>query len=151
MEFEMRISDCSSDVCYSDLELEVDEHFLAGGFQRRQQLEEAGRHQQLHADLVEAGCVAERRDELARISGGRHIERDDQTVLYGNHERSGDKRIADCRRARDARQPRHRSTPFGNRIGKARSEEPTSELQSLMRLSYAVFSLKKKKKQIIKK
>src|SRR3546814_5795143 len=100
--------------------LEVDEHFLAVGFQRRQQLEEAGRHQQLHADLVEAGCVAERRDELARISGGRHTERDDQTVLYGNHERSGDKRI--------------------------RSEEHTSELQSLMSISYAVFCLKKKNK-----
>src|SRR3546814_3691014 len=32
-------------------------------------------------------------------------------------------------------------TPFGN----ARSEEHTSELQSLMRISYAVFCLKKKK------
>src|SRR3546814_4703206 len=32
----------------------------------------------------------------------------------------------------------------------ARSEEHTSELQSLMRISYAVFCLKKKKKQIQK-
>src|SRR3546814_8597819 len=31
---------------------------------------------------------------------------------------------------------------------RARSEEHTSELQSLMRISYAVFCLKKKKKQI---
>src|SRR3546814_3961191 len=31
------------------------------------------------------------------------------------------------------------------RVGKARSEEHTSELQSLMRISYAVFCLKKKK------
>src|SRR3546814_9010876 len=31
-----------------------------------------------------------------------------------------------------------------------RSEEHTSELQSLMRISYAVFCLKKKKKQLIK-
>src|SRR3546814_9773593 len=31
-------------------------------------------------------------------------------------------------------------------IGKLRSEEHTSELQSLMRISYAVFCLKKKKK-----
>src|SRR3546814_1044146 len=30
-------------------------------------------------------------------------------------------------------------------VGKARSEEHTSELQSLMRISYAVFCLKKKK------
>src|SRR3546814_1163628 len=31
------------------------------------------------------------------------------------------------------------------KVGHARSEEHTSELQSLMRISYAVFSLKKKK------
>src|SRR3546814_7525058 len=35
--------------------------------------------------------------------------------------------------------------PFAR--GHARSEEHTSELQSLMRISYAVFCLKKKKKQ----
>src|SRR3546814_4205714 len=34
---------------------------------------------------------------------------------------------------------------------KARSEEHTSELQSLMRISYAVFCLKKKNKTITKK
>src|SRR3546814_7832074 len=37
--------------------------------------------------------------------------------------------------------------PFGlaaEQIGKSRSEEHTSELQSLMRISYAVFCLKKK-------
>src|SRR3546814_9462904 len=37
------------------------------------------------------------------------------------------------------------------RRGVRRSEEHTSELQSLMRISYAVFCLKKKKKQYIKK
>src|SRR3546814_6613297 len=36
------------------------------------------------------------------------------------------------------------STALGN--GSIRSEEHTSELQSLMRISYAVFCLKKKKK-----
>src|SRR3546814_7960222 len=34
-------------------------------------------------------------------------------------------------------------------VAAVRSEEHTSELQSLMRISYAVFCLKKKKKQII--
>src|SRR3546814_3741089 len=34
-----------------------------------------------------------------------------------------------------------------NRTNQARSEEHTSELQSLMRISYAVFCLKKKKKK----
>src|SRR3546814_8329301 len=36
----------------------------------------------------------------------------------------------------------------GNGIDTARSEEHTSELQSLMRISYAVFCLKKKKQTI---
>src|SRR3546814_1074939 len=36
------------------------------------------------------------------------------------------------------------------RIGEKRSEEHTSELQSLMRISYAVFCLKKKKTKIHK-
>src|SRR3546814_4422114 len=35
----------------------------------------------------------------------------------------------------------------GQRLGAGRSEEHTSELQSLMRISYAVFCLKKKKKK----
>src|SRR3546814_5145311 len=39
--------------------------------------------------------------------------------------------------------PRHRA----RRDGRRRSEEHTSELQSLMRISYAVFCLKKKNKK----
>src|SRR3546814_8645871 len=43
-----------------------------------------------------------------------------------------------------------RSVPARHRLcAGMRSEEHTSELQSLMRISYAVFCLKKKKKQII--
>src|SRR3546814_4482941 len=38
-------------------------------------------------------------------------------------------------------------TPEAARDGRARSEEHTSELQSLMRISYAVFCLKKKKRE----
>src|SRR3546814_9031447 len=44
-------------------------------------------------------------------------------------------------RARHANGPVRRLCP-----GRIRSEEHTSELQSLMRISYAVFCLKKKKK-----
>src|SRR3546814_8913719 len=40
------------------------------------------------------------------------------------------------------------ATPQGDRF-RFRSEEHTSELQSLMRISYAVFCLKKQKKTII--
>src|SRR3546814_3857197 len=40
-----------------------------------------------------------------------------------------------------------RQASSGNGITPSRSEEHTSELQSLMRISYAVFCLKKKKKE----
>src|SRR3546814_7617050 len=40
----------------------------------------------------------------------------------------------------------HREFGFGEVIEQSRSEEHTSELQSLMRISYAVFCLKKKNK-----
>src|SRR3546814_18889346 len=36
-----------------------------------------------------------------------------------------------------------------NRMGRRRSEEHTSELQSLMRISYAVFCLKKKSQKVL--
>src|SRR3546814_1024811 len=42
---------------------------------------------------------------------------------------------------------RKRGKISGPAFGGLRSEEHTSELQSLMRISYAVFCLKKKKKQ----
>src|SRR3546814_8892097 len=44
--------------------------------------------------------------------------------------------------------PVHQGTPCASRFTRTtRSEEHTSELQSLMRISYAVFCLKKKKQQ----
>src|SRR3546814_11595728 len=60
------------------------------------------------------------------------------------HGRSG--RRAGWRRParRGPRSPRGRPVP-GGAARRARSEEHTSELQSLMRISYAVFCLKKKK------
>src|SRR3546814_7436878 len=57
-------------------------------------------------------------------------------------------------RLRRTLHPRHAVAPPGDRgtgrTGRGRSEEHTSELQSLMRISYAVFCLKKKKKIIHK-
>src|SRR3546814_4704673 len=46
-----------------------------------------------------------------------------------------------------AKSPAMKLTPetMGERVNASRSEEHTSELQSLMRISYAVFCLKKKK------
>src|SRR3546814_2203173 len=54
----------------------------------------------------------------------------------------GAARPAEARRLRPAAHPR---LPTRRRGAAARSEEHTSELQSLMRISYAVFCLKKKK------
>src|SRR3546814_4779179 len=51
-------------------------------------------------------------------------------------------------RAASARTAAISSAPWGLTSAAARSEEHTSELQSLMRISYAVFCLKKKKTQL---
>src|SRR3546814_9553963 len=60
--------------------------------------------------------------------------------------------VAQRRCASEDRPPRHLAPvpsrdPIRPADGNARSEEHTSELQSLMRISYAVFCLKKKKKK----
>src|SRR3546814_10557456 len=54
--------------------------------------------------------------------------------------RAGEARLAGARRHGDGGDRRQKQSPH------RRSEEHTSELQSLMRISYAVFCLKKKKK-----
>src|SRR3546814_3900889 len=43
--------------------------------------------------------------------------------------------------------PKRIASQSASRVDASRSEEHTSELQSLMRISYAVFCLKKKKKR----
>src|SRR3546814_4986844 len=132
----MRISDWSSDVCSSDLPGPVRVRVMgAGGDQRRLRAEEclaqsvrierlqqivldAARHQiAIEANIVDAaGCDHDR----ARLA---HLRQRVDVI----------DRIAGFRQIDD----QHRG---------ARSEEHTSELQSLMRISYAVFCLKKKKK-----
>src|SRR3546814_4397880 len=114
----MRISDWSSDVCSSDLDLLVGEfHHLA----------------RLHVDevvvmlfrplLIARPAIA----EVVPLQDARLLEELHRAVHGGN----GDPGIA----------------LDGTLIDEldVRSEEHTSELQSLMRISYAVFCLKKKK------
>src|SRR3546814_7019300 len=64
----------------------------------------------------------------------------------------GDSPDAAAARCRSARPPPDRNASRmdrrSGRLAAVRSEEHTSELQSLMRISYAVFCLKKKKKHI---
>src|SRR3546814_2788310 len=86
-----------------------------------------------HGRLVDAG-PCEQRWRVARDVDGESAE---QRPV--NRPRKAE-RPADPAEAQDLLQPAH----FGNA---GRSEEHTSELQSLMRISYAVFCLKKKDKK----
>src|SRR3546814_10905082 len=81
-------------------------------------------------------AVDERRGLLERVLAG--ADRDDVGVVV----------LAGELRGRDA--PHQRRAHAAHLVGRdlLRSEEHTSELQSLMRISYAVFCLKKKTKHI---
>src|SRR3546814_1863387 len=57
-------------------------------------------------------------------------------------------RCAACNRIADRGNLHQHCRPGGQTAQGTRSEEHTSELQSLMRISYAVFCLKKKKNDI---
>src|SRR3546814_6380400 len=124
----MRISDWSSDVCSSDL---LGVEFLVV-HQALVAFERAG-------DAVAAGPFA------AVAVGGAHIAVDVEAPVDGRAIGAGAVQrvhVPDCDVAGIEVQG-HRA-----RWVDTRSEEHTSELQSLMRSSYAVFCLKKKKHPI---
>src|SRR3546814_8079806 len=112
----MRISDWSSDVCSSDL------HRLARDCEGRNSISRIRRGSRLRADRWPQGERTYRRGA-------------------GNHRLLA--RLPSRRRA-VRRDLRARLPPFEDPAPNSRSEEHTSELQSLMRISYAVFCLKKK-------
>src|SRR3546814_18986927 len=119
------------------------------------------------AALARTGLLRSRLPESRRLRrfgdrpGGVAAPHDDPPAVHGNGE-EGDRHVASrtsrrgsgsdgCPRARVHR-PADRRTAAGLVIAAAtsfpsieRSEEHTSELQSLMRISYAVFCLQKKK------
>src|SRR3546814_7430116 len=121
----MRISDWSSDVCSSDLS--------ANRWNARHHWRHARRRvpggsfpgQQAHADRV-----AHRHHFAA--AGGAAVGAD------------GDVGALKLRRQREHVARLQRGQVADAHLEEARSEEQTSELQSLMRISYAVFCLKKK-------
>src|SRR3546814_8385378 len=131
--YEMRISDWSSDVCSSDLAIWP--LSLKAGRSRERRKVWAFHNRPYHARY--ASC---RMSFNACCSAG-------QAVDWNSPQRG--KR---CLRRPAGRLPPLRTyvASFPNRMakpcsGSRRSEEHTSELQSLMRISYAVFCLKKKK------
>src|SRR3546814_3810469 len=124
-EYELRISDWSSDVCASDLGPS------STSTPRCATLSATPACAMLLPPLPpQAACR-----DAASMPGRWNLPR---TTGAENHDRGG-------------APARLRAGPAGGthrRLVAARSEEHTSELQSLMRISYAVFCLKKKKKQI---
>src|SRR3546814_9069625 len=120
--YEMRISDWSSDVCSSDLALRPAQEFDA-------------------LDVVEIG-IEDRRiavggdRQFVDIDGDRALEAG--TIAVGVD--AARREIVEI-----LRRPVDDDTRRVLRDALIRSEEHTSELQSLMRISYAVFCLKKKK------
>src|SRR3546814_1617978 len=134
----MRISDWSSDVCSSDLVgIELDQTAL-----RRAYI--VWRHH-------EQGIGARARRELGQDdrlgmrlrARGRH----DGNPLVNDIDRALDQLVALIERQRGRFRRRAVDDDAMRSVAhlKLRSEEHTSELQSLMRISYAVFCLKKKK------
>src|SRR3546814_2327653 len=120
----MRISDWSSDVCSSDLDQEL--HTTAAWWQLPQAV-------LLHA-------FASKQDALDGFLGAAHALHVVATVAVMADARDLQKSVGNGDGAWFA-------TQDGDGRGRARddrSEEHTSELQSLMRISYAVFCLKKK-------
>src|SRR3546814_9392358 len=126
----MRISDWSSDVCSSDLDRRI-ERLREGGIVFHENFE-VGRDATLEqlrarhdAILVATGVYKPRAIRAPGIGSAGVVEALDY-LIASNRKSYGD------------------AVP-------AKSEEHTSELQSLMRISYAGFCLKKKKKHKQKK
>src|SRR3546814_2273481 len=122
----MRISDWSSDVCSSDLPAD---HRRAG----------EGRSERQNRVPRTAGAERRKRRGRALEPGG------GQGGQVQRFPRSALCRRADHRGVDGGGGARRGARSGGDR--QSRSEEHTSELQSLMRISYAVFCLKKKQKR----
>src|SRR3546814_2011316 len=120
----MRISDWSSDVCSSDLELV---HSRTTPPDRPRALRRPARHHHRRRLRPRAGPAPElHRPRPGRLRPRPRLRR--RTLRLGP------------RRPPPPHRPPRRAV-----LQPVRSEEHTSELQSLMRISYAVFCLKKKK------
>src|SRR3546814_2313063 len=125
----MRISDWSSDVCSSDLPRHRQREQIAAlaGGEGVDLVDDDRPHLREHRETV--GIAQQQRQRFRR--GQQDLRRPRALA-----------RLAVARRVAGARLDADVEPHFLDR----RSEEHTSELQSLMRISYAVFCLKKKKK-----
>src|SRR3546814_9976210 len=129
----MRISDWSSDVCSSDLVVERDAH-----------VDRQYANQDTDDLLFVDGTDTQQAGDQERRRNGRQIDK------HRPARQDGAALLLACQLGQSS----HRALPVelgyvgrreAGQAGRdpARSEEHTSELQSLMRISYAVFCLKK--------
>src|SRR3546814_9057071 len=129
----MRISDWSSDVCSSDLAIEC------------------GIHRPIFCDIEHAYVVALARQSAQDFTGSVFIiVCNDDAIPFQRHAPAYVTADPAGGAHNNGSAPFHRHG-FGNIHHRLlRSEEHTSELQSLMRISYAVFCLKKNTHNTIK-
>src|SRR3546814_8622791 len=129
----MRMSDWSYDVCSSNL-FDVADDGNAGASGGGRQRMDVERHARRHDQRIEAERLQIRSAEIDEFRPPGSLSGSLVVVPGDNVGPARDKRAHRCQPG--SRQPEH-GIAF-------RSEEHTSELQSLMRISYAVFCLKKK-------
>src|SRR3546814_9443257 len=147
----MRISDWSSDVCSSDLDQEAVEQEAphAGLGEQFAVVVQRGRRRQQRRREVRglAGLHERHRQHPKQRRQAEHGQRDQQAIDDGGGE--GTVHSTPFRRA-NHNSPLVTATISTNsrKATAERSEEHTSELQSLMRISYAVFCLKKTNRNI---
>src|SRR3546814_6212206 len=137
----MRISDWSSDVCSSDLEAIVGAKGVAAAFDEG---EHPAERRLVEPRIGRGGADLGQHPLLAEGSGAGN----GHDVLGENVERAGAELLVIEHAFLDGVEGRATFEVFEAVAGDQdrRSEEHTSELQSLMRISYAVFCLKKKTK-----
>src|SRR3546814_4699709 len=134
----MRISDWSSDVCSSDLIDPMIQHLEHGSLHSRFTQGKQSGSDQAH---VGNGRISDQPLYITLPEG-------DNRGVYNPNDGQYDNDISplDCCCGYNRKDPANDPVdPHLQHNSRQRSEEHTSELQSLMRISYAVFCLKKKK------
>src|SRR3546814_1697984 len=139
----MRISDWSSDVCSSDLQADTASWFSGSADYEMDDSYKADYEEGRAAyDAEDYEDAVNRYGALAEAGVPEAAYELGKAYRYGNGVPKDTERAAQWLIAAVSRS--HSRWPH------ARSEEHTSELQSLMRISYAVFCLKKKKTRHMK-
>src|SRR3546814_6248161 len=142
----MRISDWSSDVCSSDLPLHAGELLLDAGRAHlaSQRLDPRADVERLHGPK---GRDPARRYPGQEVASRARIGAARMRVADGDGEKLREPQPRAVVGRRDQRRQGQRGRGKGGELSHYKTDEHTSELQSLMRISYAVFCLNKKKKQ----